>query len=120
MKKVLILSLHNREKLKQLLKKHGFSVVNKNPDFVLVYGGDGTVLYAERLFPSIPKLLIKRTELCRKCDYTFESLKLILPKIKAGNFKIRREMKLEASFKKIRLTALNEICLLYTSPSPRD
>ena len=111
MKKVLISSLHDVRKLKLLLEDYGFSVVNKNPDFVLVYGGDGTVLYAERLYPSIPKLVITRTELCRRCDYTFESLKSILPKIKAGKFKIRREMKLEARFKNKRLTALNEIQL---------
>ena len=103
--------MHNVQKLKRLLKEYGFSTVDKNPDFVLVYGGDGSVLHAERQFPSIPKLLIKRTELCRKCDYTFESLKSILPKIRADNFKIRREMKLEANFKNKRVTALNEIQL---------
>ena len=111
MKKVLISSLHDVQKLKRLLEDYGFSVVNKNPDFVLVYGGDGTALYAERLYPSIPKLLIKRTEVCRQCDYTFKSLKAILPKIRAGNFKIRREMKLAAGFKNKKLTALNEIQL---------
>jgi len=111
MKKVLIASLHSTQKLRRLLKKYGFSIVNKNPDFILVYGGDGSVLFTERRYPSIPKLLIKRTELCRKCDYTFESLESILPKIRAGNFKIRREMKLEANFKNKRVTALNEIQL---------
>ncbi len=111
MKKVLISSLHDVQKLKRLLNGYGFSIVSKNPDFVLVYGGDGSVLHAERQFPSIPKLLIKRTELCRKCDYTFESLKSILPRIRAGNFKIRREMKLEAKFKNKKVTALNEIQL---------
>lgn len=111
MKKVLICSLHGISKLKRLLVKYDFSVVNKNPDFVLVYGGDGTVLYAERLYPSMPKLVIKRTEICRKCDYTLEGLKAILPKIKSGNFKIKREIKLVASFKNKKLTALNEIQL---------
>lgn len=111
MKKILISSLYGVQKLKQLLKNHGFSVVNKNPDFVLVYGGDGSVLYAERQFPSITKLLIKRTEVCRQCDYTFENLGTILPKLKSGNFKIRKEMKLEVKIKNRKLTALNEIQL---------
>ena len=111
MQKVLISSIHNIEKLKQLLRKYNFKIVNKNPNFVLVYGGDGSTLFSERFYPSIPKLLVKRNEICRKCDYTVESLKLILPRIKDGKFKIRNEIKLEAKFGNKKLTALNEIQL---------
>lgn len=111
MQKVLISSIHNVSKLKQLLRRYDFMIVNKNPDFVLVYGGDGSVLFSERLYPSIPKLLVKRNEVCRKCDYTFESLKIILPRIRKGKFKIKKEIKLEANFRNKKLIALNEIQL---------
>ena len=111
MQKVLISSIHNVEKIKQLLKSLGFSIVEKNPDFILVYGGDGSALFAERLYPSLPKLLIKSNEICRKCDYSFEGLKTILPKIKPGDFKIQKEMKLEAKFGNNKLVALNEVQL---------
>ncbi|MBI4009705.1 MAG: NAD(+)/NADH kinase [Candidatus Aenigmarchaeota archaeon] len=111
MEKVLISSLHSTQKLRRLLKKYGFSIVNKNPDFILVYGGDGSVLFTERRYSSIPKLIIKKTEICRKCDYTFGSLKSILPKIKSGKFKIKKEMKLEAEVNGKKLVALNEIQL---------
>jgi len=109
MQKVLISSLHNTQILKRLLVKHGFTIVNKNPDFILVYGGDGSVLFAERLYPSIPKLLIKSTEICRQCDYTLENLRTILSKIKSEKFKIKEEMKLEAKFKNKKLITLNEV-----------
>lgn len=111
MQKVLISSIHNVSKLKHLLEKYGFRIVNKNPDFILVYGGDGSALFSERFYPSIPKLLVKRNEICRKCDYTFENLKTILPRIKARKFKINKEIKLEATFGNKKLIALNEIQL---------
>ncbi len=111
MDKVLIFSRHDTSRLKRLLKKFNFSIGKRNPDFILSYGGDGTVLYAERKFPSIPKLLVKTSEICRKCDYTFSNLKNILPRLKAGKFKIKYEMKLEARYKTEKLTGLNEIQL---------
>lgn len=111
MKRVLVFSLHDRQKLHRLLVKHGFTLVKKKPDFVLVYGGDGSVLMAERLYPSVPKLLVKRSGICRKCDFTFKALPSVLMRIKSGKFKIRREMKLEAKYGKRKLLALNEIQL---------
>ncbi len=111
MKKVLIFSLHDRHKLQRLLVKYDFVVVKKNPDFILVYGGDGSALMAERLYPSIPKLLVKRSSVCRQYDFTFKVLPSVLARIKSGKFKIRNEMKLEAKCGKIKLLALNEIQL---------
>ena len=111
MKKVLICSLHNAQKLKQLLLKYNLSIVNKNPDFILVYGGDGTILFAERHYPSITKLVIKKNGTSGQYDYTFENLKVVLPKLRAGKFKIKKEMKLEANFHGRKLIALNEIQL---------
>jgi len=107
--KVLIVSLVNVESIKKLLIKNDFEIVKKNPDFVLCYGGDGTVLYAERKYPGIPKLLIKKSKVCRKCDFTIDYLNRILPKIKKDNYKIKKEIKLVAELKNKKLVALNEI-----------
>jgi NAD+ kinase len=107
--KVLIVSLVNVESIKKLLIKNGFEIVKKNPDFVLCYGGDGTVLYAERKYPSIPKLLIKKSKVCRKYDFTIDHLNRILPKIKKNKHKIKKEIKLVAKLKNKKLVALNEI-----------
>jgi NAD+ kinase len=91
------------------LTKSGFRLVARDPDFVVCYGGDGTVLFAERRFPEIPKLVIKKSTMCRKCEYSLHDLKHVLPMVKEGAFKIRKEMKLEATFKNERLVGLNEI-----------
>ncbi len=76
---------------------------------IVCYGGDGTILYAETKFPQIPKLIIKKSRICRKCDYFLQDMGLILRKIKEKKFKLQKEMKLETVFKKRKLIALNEI-----------
>ncbi|MGD8565315.1 MAG: hypothetical protein PVF96_03095 [Candidatus Bathyarchaeota archaeon] len=95
--------------IKSLLKQNGFRIVNKNPDMIVCYGGDGTILYAETNFPQIPKLVIKKSRICRKCDYFLQDMELTLRKIKEKKFKLQKEMKLETIFKKRKLIALNEI-----------
>ncbi len=107
--KVAIVSRFDTADIKEILKKNGFEVVEKNPDFVISYGGDGTILYSERLFPSVPKLAIKTTEICRKCDYTEKGLELVLKKIKNKNYNIKDYIKIEAFRKSDKLVALNEI-----------
>ena len=95
MEKVAICSMYDLAKLERTSKKFNFKISNNNPDFVLCYGGDGTILFAEREWPSIPKLLIKRTKICRRCDYEYHDLNKVLKEIIKGNFRIVKEMKLE-------------------------
>jgi NAD+ kinase len=114
--KVLIHSLLDTRKIKRILERNGFEVVKRDPDFILCYGGDGTVLHAERTYPGIPKLSIKKARTCRKCDFTFEQLNKILSEIKKGNYKIKKEMKLKTKFKNKKLVALNEIQIHTKSP----
>lgn len=42
------------KKFKKAIKEHGFNPTIKNPDIILTIGGDGTLFYAERLYPEIP------------------------------------------------------------------
>jgi NAD+ kinase len=110
--KVAVCSRIKKKELTKTLYKLGFHVVNKNPDIIVCYGGDGTVLFGERKFPSIPKLIIKDlkfSRICRKYDVPSTSIENALQKIKSGKFKIIEEMKLKAKFKGKSLVALNEI-----------
>lgn len=103
------ISSAEKEKIRKILVKHGLQVVTRNPDFVLCYGGDGSILYGERSYPSVPKLVIKTTEKCRYYDYPSKSIDSILEKVKKGNYIIIEEMKLDAFYKGNRVTALNEV-----------
>ena len=109
MDKVLVISRIDTSALKKLLIENRFTIVKKNPDFIISYGGDGTVLFSERKFPQVPKLVLKKLNICRKCDYTFSEIKYLLPKIRDGEFRIITEIKLETNINNNRLMALNEI-----------
>jgi len=111
LEKVLVVSRHDASKIKCVLAADGFEVVEENPDFIVCYGGDGTVLFSERTFPEVPKLIIKTSRACRMYDYALNDLSELLSKIKAGNYQIHTEMKLETAAKGERLVGLNEIQL---------
>lgn len=109
LKRVLIVSRSETPRLEKLLMENDFMIVERNPDFIVCYGGDGTVLFSERKFPQVPKLIVKRTNVCRKCDYTLYEIENVLAKIRDGKFKMRKEIKLETRFKNEKMVGLNEI-----------
>jgi NAD+ kinase len=109
MLKVAIVSLLSYEKIVKTIEKLGVKIVDSNPDFVITYGGDGTILYSERIYPSIPKITFKGSELCMRCYYNISDVEKVIENIIRGNYHIVSEVKLEAFTKGQRLQALNEI-----------
>lgn len=89
---------------------------NNQPDFVITYGGDGTILRAERKYPGIPKITIRKSERGFKCDYTELELEDVLIKIDDGTYKIREEKKLETTFQGRKYLSLNEVQVHNSSP----
>ncbi|MEM5882828.1 MAG: hypothetical protein QXQ77_01130, partial [Candidatus Aenigmatarchaeota archaeon] len=115
--KVALVSPLKKERILKALKKFGFEVDEKNPEIVVCYGGDGTILYAERIFPEIPKLVIKKPlSVCKKCEYKLSDLKKVLREVSKRNYEIVEEIKLEARAKGKKLIALNEIQLHNKNP----
>ena len=100
LEKVLIIYNNDSSRIEKLLMDNNFRIVKSNPDFVVCYGGDGTILFSERKFPQVPKLIVKRLSICRKCDYTLNDVEKILLKIRDGKYRIRKEMKLETKIQK--------------------
>lgn len=49
------------DKIRALFEERGYHYDDKAPDFVVSYGGDGTLLRSEAVYPSIPKLFLKNT-----------------------------------------------------------
>lgn len=110
--RIAIVSKYDKRLLKKELENFGFRIVRRNPEIVLSFGGDGTILYSERKYPSIPKLVIKHdSKIFRKYEYSLKNLKKILKKFLEGKFKIKEEIKLEAEFKSKKILGLNEIQL---------
>jgi len=108
MKKVQIVSLYDMKNLTEILIRSGFEVVNDKPDFIISYGGDGTTLFSERKYPSVPKLIVKH-RISNKYDVTAEQIQSALKKIKRNKYSIVNVMKIETKFKRKKLIGLNEI-----------
>src|SRR3989344_7279603 len=63
-----ILFGRNLNLIKPLIIKAGFEIVKSKPDFVISYGGDGTLMQSEHEFPGIPKIILKGSLICKKAS----------------------------------------------------
>lgn len=112
-----VYSPYGKQKIFGELKRHGFSISGKNPGFVFVYGGDGSILKAEHLYPGIPKVPMRKSIICSKCrHYGLSNLGRLASAINAGKFRVKEETKIEAVIGGKRITALNEIQVRNADP----
>ena len=107
----------NKKKVAALVKnmqKLGFKLDRKRPDFIVSYGGDGTFLHSERLYPGITKLLSRENSICQKCNNML--LGAVLERIGKGKFRIWKFNKLEATVGRKRHLATNDIIIRNSFP----
>ncbi len=79
------------------------------PDFIIVIGGDGTILTAERDYPGIPKITFRKSENGSKCIYPLDDFEKIIDCVLSKKFYIIEEPKLEVL--PYNILALNEVQL---------
>ncbi len=109
-----ILFGENSESVRPLIEESGFEIVESNPEFVISYGGDGTLMRAETAHPCVPKILLRNSVICKKCSaLTNEE---VLQKVIKGDYKTEKLMKLEATAKNVTLRALNDIIVHNKNP----
>lgn len=115
-----IVSKNNTQRIVDVLNMFGLDINKNQPDFVISYGGDGTILYSERKYPGVPKITLRRSNSCSRCIYSEFELEDVLLKMEKGNYKIKEEIKLTAELKKKDYTsageALNEVQIHNASP----
>lgn len=99
----------NSKELLPLLEHYGLTVDEKNPEVIISYGGDGTLLGAERAWPGIPKVALRDSRHCRTCSH--HSNEEILEHLANGTLKQARFRKLKATVGERELVALNDIIL---------
>lgn len=95
--------------VEELIKKLGFQLVNSNPDTVISYGGDGTLLSTERRFPSIPKFPIRNSLVYTKCKQHEDEL--MLKKFLSGKYKLKEYRKLVTTIFYKNFYALNDFVI---------
>lgn len=105
--------------MKGKLLKRGFEFVEENPDLVISYGGDGMFLIAERIFPEVPKILIRDSDVGNMtCDLDIcEIIDLYL----AEKFEIEEIKKLKGihrgRFEVRNLIGVNDIVIRNSLPT---
>lgn len=100
----------------QILGAHNYDIDTSNPDFVVTYGGDGTILYSERRYPGIPKITVRGSPGGYRCLYNESDLENVISKVDNGEYSITEESKLETEFEGDRYLSLNETQLHNSSP----
>ena len=102
--------------LKARLKRFPLVLTKENPDIIICYGGDGSLLGAEREWPGIPKCPLRDVKRNPKCPVHGEEQ--VLQRLVAGQLRKSSLMKLVAQTDDgTELLALNDIVLSKASVS---
>jgi len=113
MVKVAIISKtkEKKDELKALLPKYNIDYDEDNPNLIISYGGDGLFLYAERIRPKIPKVLMRDSKICNNCPNMEPDE--ILQRISDKKYRISELPKLKAvhskTGKKTAIYGINDI-----------
>ena len=100
--------LHGKssKNIEDLAKNLSFEIVSENPDVIISYGGDGTLLSSERQYPGVPKLPMRNSEVCHKCSDHED--KKILQDLLQGKLQFKEYKKLHTNVYGKDLHALND------------
>lgn len=99
----------NSKNIEELVKNLGFEVVSKNPQVIISYGGDGTLLSSEREYPAIPKLPIRNSQFCNKCPSHKD--KKLLEDLSNEKLKLKEYKKLHTNLDGKDIYALNDFVI---------
>lgn len=103
------------KEIEGLVKSFELEIVKQNPEVVISFGGDGTLLGAERDYPEIPKIILKNSQICHLC--TVLPNEKILELLSKNKLKIKEFIKLEAVVGNKKITALNDIIIAHKFPN---
>lgn len=105
----------NAKDLTKAIKHLEFEIVSLNPDVIISYGGDGTLLSLERKYPGVPKLPIRDSLICKKCPKHKEEI--LLQALLQGKLKIKEYQKLHTNIYGTDLLALNDFVVRNENPT---
>jgi len=109
-----LLTGKNAKNIEPLAKQLGFEIVTAKPDVIISYGGDGTLLSSERIYPGIPKLPIRDSLICNKCPDHKEEV--LLQDLLENRLQLQEYTKLQTSIAGQTIYALNDFVIRNTLP----
>lgn len=106
------------EKITDLVKQYGFTIVEKDPELVISFGGDGTLILSEFMYPGIPKVVLRDSNICKMCKFGSGDLsnEEVLARVRDRTYTIADVWKLEATANGKTLIGLNDITVHNTDP----
>lgn len=104
----LIYSLIDKSPLIEILKEFNAEIVDENPDAIITFGGDGTLLLSERDFPGIPKIPVSMKNIGNRC-IPLETFRKNFDRIVRGEIEFKKYWKIEGITEKGNLLGLNDI-----------
>jgi NAD+ kinase len=112
--KVLLYGAEVDEIAPELVRYADLHIVSEAPDVVVCYGGDGTLLAAERMYPGVPKVPIRHSERGHRC--IARPAQEVISRLAAGWLARTEYIKLECEVASAakpgpphQVTAMNEI-----------
>jgi len=113
--KVVIAGLKKVE-LAQYIRKNyraEIQIVKTHPDFIICYGGDGTLLFAERLWPSVPKVMIRQSRVCATCARLNRDTVMRL--LARGHYSLVEQPLLESTVHGRTIFGINDIMVAHST-----
>jgi NAD+ kinase len=97
------------KEITKLVKTFNIELTTKKAELIIAYGGDGTLIHAERLYPEVPKLPMRNSKVCKKCS-RHENQKVIQDFLH-GKLELKKYRKLHTNIYGKDLFALNEFVI---------
>ena len=96
-------------------KALGLEIVEKDPEVVVTYGGDGLLLHSEREWPGVPKLPLRNSRRGRKCEP--HEVRNALERLAASALVPRSQIKLRFEAKGRAQVGLNDVTVHNARPT---
>ncbi|MBU4501515.1 MAG: NAD(+)/NADH kinase [Nanoarchaeota archaeon] len=112
--KVSIVGLNRAYFEREIKKSDSLTFSKDDPDVVIAFGGDGTLLYGETKYPGVPKLFVRHSSKCKKCSN--HNYKKVIDSLVNDDFKIKEFVKIKASVRGNELVGLNDVNIHYKPP----
>lgn len=104
----------NAPAIRPMVEEAGFVVVEQEPEMVVSYGGDGTLMVAEHVYPGVPKAILKDSLICKMCSVLPNDE--VLRRVAQGQYTTTELIKLEVRVGQEMLCALNDITVHNDNP----
>lgn len=95
------------QSVEKIFSRHGLTRDDDHPDVVISVGGDGTLLLAERHYPGVPKLPLRKSRTSRKTHRL--KTDVLLDYLAAGKLLEIPHTKLQVVHGRKKILALNDV-----------